>query len=125
MTATEIVRSLRHRGILVVPSGDGRLRYCPREALSEADRDALALHRAAILALLESDPVGWRAAVMATQIRGNGAIPLLFARPGMRLAPGSCYSCGDPRIVDRLRCRPCVAGTIRVLAAAPTAGISA
>ena len=126
MTPAEIVGKLRQRGILVAPSGDGRLRYRPREALSEADREVLAQHRTAILALFKTDPIGWRAAVMATQVRRTGAFPLLLARPGIRFAPGSCCSCGDLLDRDeRHRCRPCLVATVRVLAVAPTAGVLA
>jgi hypothetical protein len=122
MTPAEIVGKLRKRGILVAPSGDGRLRYRPREAPSEADREVLAHNRTAILALFESDPVGWRAAVMTTQVRRIGACPLLLARPGIRVRPGSCCSCGDQLDRDgRYRCTPCVAATVRALAALPAA----
>ena len=125
MTPAEIVGKLRRRGILVAPSGDGRLRYRPRWALSEADRGVLVQHRTAILALFESDPVGWRAAVMTTQVRRTGALRLL-ARPGIRFRPGSCCSCGDLLDRDeRHRCRPCLVATVRVLAVAPTAGVLA
>lgn len=37
MTPGETLGVLNQRGVLVVPSGDGRLRYRPREALSSAD----------------------------------------------------------------------------------------
>ena len=122
MTPAEMLGSLRQRGIQLVPAGDGRLRYRPREALSEADREALVRHRDAIFALLESDPVGWRAAVMTTQVRRTGNIPLLLARPGSKLPPESCCSCGDQLSPDdRYRCTPCVAATVRVLAALPAA----
>jgi hypothetical protein len=109
----------------MVPSGDGRLSYRPRRALSEADRDVLARNRTAILAFFESDPVGWRAAAMATQVRWAIAIPLPIARPGLRFEPGSCCSCGEPRNGRGLRCTPCVAATVRVLGAIPTAGARA
>lgn len=125
MTPAEIVGSLHRRGILVVPTGDGRLRYHPREALSGTERAALARHREAILALFDADPVGWRAGVMAAQVPRTGAIPLLIARPGVRFRAGSCCSCGDPRPVDRYRCAPCAAASIHALAAVPAAGISA
>ena len=120
MTPTEILGSLRQRGVLVVPSGDGRLRYRPREALSGAERAVLERHRDAILALFDADPIGWRAAVMAAQVPRTGAIPLLLARPGIRFPPGSCCSCGDPLKPDvRYRCGPCVAATVAVLDGVP------
>jgi hypothetical protein len=126
MSPAELVGSLRRRGILLVPSSAGDLRYHPRGALSEADREFLAGNRDGILALFESDPIGWRASVMDTQVRRSGALPLFLARPGIRFGPGSCCSCGDPLDHDeRHRCRPCVAATVRVLAAVATAGAPA
>ena len=118
MTPAELVGSLRRRGILLVPAPDGRLRYRPREALSEAERAILARHRDAILALLDSDPTGWRAAVMATQVPRAGVIPLLLARPGVRFPLGACCSCGDPLGPDdRYRCGPCIEAAVAVLEA--------
>ncbi|HVA85013.1 MAG TPA: hypothetical protein VNF73_01720 [Candidatus Saccharimonadales bacterium] len=125
MTPTELLGSLRRRGIQLVPAGDGRLRYRPRAALSEAERAVLVRHRHAILALFDADPIGWRTAVMAAQMARSGAIPLLLARPGIRFPSGSCRSCGDPRPTDRYRCAPCAAAAVRVLAAVPTAGAPA
>ena len=87
MTPAEMVGSLHRRGIDLVPDADGRLRYRPREALSEAERAVVARHRDAILALFEADPIGWRTAVMAAQVPRTGAIPLLLARPGIRFPP--------------------------------------
>ncbi len=116
MTPAELLGSLRRRGILLVPAPDGRLRYRPREALSETERAALAGHRDVILALFDADPIGWRATVMAAQVLRSGPIPLLLARPGIRFPPESCCSCGDPLGPDdRYRCRPCVAAAIAVL----------
>ena len=126
MTPGELLGSLRQRGILLVPAPDGRLRYRPREALSEAERAVLARHRDAILALFDADPIGWRTAVMAARVPRTGAIPLLLARPGIGLARGSCCSCGDQLDHDeRYRCRPCVVANVRVLGAVPTAGARA
>jgi len=120
MTPAELLGSLRRRGILVVPAGDGQLRYRPREALSEAERAVLARHRDAIVALFDADPVGWRAAVMAAQVPRSGAIPLLLARPGIRVPSGSCCSCGDLLGADdRYRCSPCVAAVVAVLERVP------
>ena len=121
MSPAALVGSLRRRGVLLAPAGDGRLRYHPREALSEADRKSLARNRAAILALFEADPVGWRAAIMAAQARRTAVLPVFFARPGVRFALGSCCSCGDPLARDEpYRCRSCVAATVRVLEVVPT-----
>ncbi len=116
MSPAEMVGSLYRRGILLVPAGDGGLRYRPRNALSAAERSDLARHRNAILAVLDADPVGWRAAVMATQVPRTGATSLLLARPGIRFPPKSCYSCGDPLLAaDRCRCGPCVSAVVAVL----------
>jgi hypothetical protein len=116
MTAAELVGSLYRRGILLVPAPDGGLRVRARNALSGAERSDLARHRGAILAVLEADPIGWRAAVMATQVPQNGAIPLLLARPGTRFPPESCCSCGDPLApADRYRCELCVSAVLAVL----------
>ena len=126
MSPAALVGSLRRRGILLAPAGHGRLRYHPREALSQADRAVLARNRAAILALFESDPVGWRAAIMAAQARRTVVLPIFLARPGVRFAPGSCCSCGDQLDRDeRYRCHHCVAASVRVLEVVPTAGASA
>ena len=116
MTASELLGSLRRRGILVVPTGDGTLRYRPREALSAEERAVLARHRDALCGLFDADPIGWRTAVMAAQVPRHGAIPLLLARPGMRFPPGSCCSCGEPLGPDqRSRCRACVTAAVAVL----------
>ena len=116
MTTAEMVGSLYRRGILVVPAGDGSLRYSPRGALSDAERSDLVRHRDAIRALLDADPVGWRAAVMASQVTQGGVIPLLLARPGIRFPLGACCSCGDPLSASyRYRCGPCVSAVVAVL----------
>jgi hypothetical protein len=116
MTPAELLGSLRRRGVLLAPGQDGRLRYRPREALSEAERAFLARNRDAIVALLDAHPVGWRCAVMATQLPRAGGIPLLLARPGVRFPLGSCCSCGDPLGPgERYRCGPCVEAAVAVL----------
>lgn len=119
MTAAGLVASLQRRGVILVPAPDGRLHYRPRDALSPADVTEVARQREAIVAVLERDPVGWRAAVMSTQMARAGAIPLLLARPGSRMPIGSCCSCGDPLGPDdRYRCGPCVEAVIVTLAGA-------
>jgi hypothetical protein len=116
MTLAGLLGSLQRRGIVLVPDANGRLRYRPREALSEAERADLARHRDAIRAVLDADPVGWRAAVMATQVARAGAIPLLLARPGIRFPLGTCCSCGDQLGPDdRYRCKACVDAAVVVL----------
>jgi hypothetical protein len=118
MTPTELLGSLRQRGVLVAPGPDGRLRYHPRAALSEAERAVLARHRDAILAVFDAQPTGWRAAVMATQMPRAGAIPLLLARPGVRFPLGTCCSCGEQLAPDdRYRCGPCADAAVAVLEA--------
>ena len=118
MTPAELPGSLRQRGVLVAPGQDGRLRYHPRTALSEAERAVLVRRRAEILALFDAHPVSWRAAVMATQVPRTGAIPLLLARPGVRFPLGTCCSCGEPLDPDdRYRCGPCADAAVAVLKA--------
>ena len=118
MTPAEMVGSLHRRGITLVPLADGRLRYRPREALTEDERAVLVRHRDEILALFDADPIGWRAAVMATQVPRTGAIPLLIARPGVRFPLGTCCSCGEQLARDdRYRCGPCVDAAVAVLKA--------
>ena len=125
MTAAEIIVALRRRGVLLAPAGDGRLRYRPRDALTATERDDLVRHHEAIAALFNADPVGWRVAVMASQVPQTGAIPLLLARPGIGFPLGSCWSCGNPRPSDRYRCAPCVAATIDAVAATQAVAVSA
>lgn len=116
MTPAEIIVALRRRGVLLAPAGDGRLRYRPRGALTASERAELALHRDGIAALFNADPIGWRAAVMATQTPHTGAIPLLLARPEVPVVAGTCCSCGDPLAPDdRYRCRPCAEAAIAVV----------
>jgi hypothetical protein len=117
MTAAEMVATLQSRGVVLVPTSDGRIHYRPKEALSSSERDALTRLRNAVHAELERDPVAWRVAAMATQLPSSGAIPLLLARPGVVMPMGSCCSCGDPLRPDqRHRCRPCVDAAVRVVA---------
>jgi len=115
VTPLEVLSSLHRRGIILAPSGDGRLRYRPSDALSDEERAELGRHREALLGLLE-DPVGWRVAVMAEQMPSSGAIPLLIARPGVHFPLAGCCSCGDPlESGQRYRCAPCVAAAVTVL----------
>ncbi len=125
MTPAEVIVALRRRGVLLTPAAGGRLRYRPREALTATERNELVRHRNAIAALFNADPVGWRVAVMATQVPQAGAIPLLLARPGIALPPGSCCSCGDPRPFEGCRCAPCVVAAITALAATQAVGVLA
>lgn len=112
--------------MVLVPSSDGQLRYRPQAALSAAECAALAAQREAILECLVADPVGWRAAVMATQIRSGHALPLLLARPGCRFPLGTCCSCGDPLgAPGRYRCGPCTAATFAALEASHWPGRAA
>src|SRR5450759_1045926 len=85
MSPAELVGSLRRRGILLVPSSTGDLRYHPRGALSEADREFLAGNRDGILALFESDPIGWRASRSDRTRTGRGC--RRGCQPGTRGQP--------------------------------------
>lgn len=115
MTPLEVLTALHRRGIIVAPSGDGRLRYRPSDALSAEERAELGRHREALLGLLE-DAVGWRVAVMAEQMPTSGPIPLLIARPGVHFPLSGCCSCGDPLGTgQRYRCGPCVEAVVTVL----------
>ncbi len=125
MTPAEVIVALRRRGILLTPAADGRLRYRPRDSLTATERAELARHLDAIAALFNADPIGWRAAVMVTQVPRAGAVPLLLARPGVAFPLGSCCSCGDPRPSDGYRCAPCVAATIDAVAATQAVAVSA
>ncbi len=116
MTPAEVLGRLRRRGIVVVPAGDGQLRYSPKDLPSSAELAELERCRDAILELLERDPVGWRASVMVRQMTRAGATSLLLARPGIRFPTGTCCSCGDPLSQgDRYRCRPCVEAAVAAL----------
>jgi hypothetical protein len=121
MSPLDLLGSLQRRGVVLVPTGDGRLRYHPREALSADERAEIARYRDLIVERFNADPVAWRVAVMATQFPAQGAIPLLLARPGARFPLGTCCSCGDDLTSnDRFRCRPCVEAVVKVLAGRPT-----
>jgi hypothetical protein len=113
--AGEVLASLHRRGVILVPTPDGRLAYRPRDALSAAERAEISHHREALLGLL-ADPVGWRVAVMAAQVPQSGPLPLLLARPGIRFPLGTCYSCGGPLgPVGRYGCGPCIEAVVTVL----------
>jgi hypothetical protein len=51
MTAADLLADLRRRGVTLAAAGD-RLRWCPREALSGEEREALARHKPELLAIL-------------------------------------------------------------------------
>ena len=111
MDATDVLKGLREKGIVVVPDGD-RLRFRPQHAITPELRTALIEHKVDILRILGHDwdsEVGWRAEAMRPQVPRTGAIPLLLARPGARTAsPGACVSCADPLVEGRVyRCAPC------------------
>ena len=53
MTATEILVELERRGVELIAAGD-RLRFRPREAVSRELVEALARHKAEILAAVQS-----------------------------------------------------------------------
>jgi hypothetical protein len=51
MTASDLLADLRRRGVTLAAAGD-RLRWCPREALSGEEQEALARHKPELLAIL-------------------------------------------------------------------------
>ncbi|MBA3852196.1 MAG: hypothetical protein H0X59_07500 [Chloroflexi bacterium] len=81
MTPAEVLGRLRQRGIVIVPAGDGQLRYSPKDLPSSAELAELERCRDAILELLERDPVSWRAAVMVRQITRVGPLPSYWPDP--------------------------------------------
>ena len=59
----------------------------------------------------------WRVEAMRSQVPVSGGIPLLVARPGTPMQPGSCYSCGAKLESDvPKRCAGCLGAVIAVLA---------
>jgi hypothetical protein len=116
VSPAELVGSLRRRGVVLVPSSDRQLRYRPQAAVSPAESALLADQREAIVDCLESDPVGWRAAVMETQVRSAQTLPLLLARPGLQFSLGRCCSCGDALPAGhRYRCSLCTEAVVLAL----------
>ena len=109
----------------VSASGDTLVVRGPRR-LETVARDLITQKSRVMRALADEEQVSWRVKAMGAQATHKGMLPLLFARPGALLAPGRCFSCGGPvGLVDRYRCRPCIAATVRVLGAVPTAGARA
>lgn len=53
MDARDLLRSLTGRGFIVATTARGTVRVSPASALTEADREALARHKAEVLALLQ------------------------------------------------------------------------
>jgi hypothetical protein len=107
---TDILMELTRLGVVLVVAGD-RLRFRPREAVSEDLRGLILEHKYDLLRLLaaEEAEVRWRVQVMRRQIRPGPIIPFLVARRDFVDAPGRCLSCGDPCGPGRrYRCSPCV-----------------
>ena len=69
MTAEELIRELRFRGVELTVEGD-RVRYRPKQAVPAALQPILLRHKYELLALLSStDPeVAWRADRMRSQV---------------------------------------------------------
>ncbi len=103
-----LVVELRVRGIELV-AHDGSIMAWPPGSLTEAEADAVRLHRAAVLAMLEGE-LSWRLEAMRAQVPASGAIPFLVAQPFSHApGPGSCISCGSPVVpTQRARCRLCL-----------------
>ena len=82
MTAEELIRELRGRGVELTVEGD-RVRYRPKNAVPAELQLILTRHKHQLLALLSStDPeVAWRADRMRSQVPVTGPIPFLVARP--------------------------------------------
>ena len=116
MTAEELIRELRGRGVELTIKGD-RVRYRPKTAVPAELQPILISHKHELLALLSStDPeVAWRADRMRSQVPVTGPIPFLVAR----LAPtgeGQCLSCGGPLGEGHVyRCGPCARAATLVL----------
>ena len=110
-----LVADLRVRGIELVARAGSILAWPPK-SLTEVEVDAVRLHRAALLAMLEGE-LSWRVEAMRPQVTAAGAIPLLVARPFTRApGPGSCISCGSPVLpTQRARCRLCLLAVQLVL----------
>ena len=96
MTASELLMTLRDRGIQLEAQGD-KLRYYPASAVGVELREALAAHKAEVLALLKvnDEEIAWRIKAMIPQIPDTGPIPLLIARAGIETTQGQCVSCGN------------------------------
>ena len=103
-----LVAELRVRGVELV-AHDGSILAWPPKSLSQAEADAVRLHRATLLALLEGE-LSWRVDAMRPQVPVTGPIPFLVAQPFTRASgPGSCISCGSPVVPSqRFRCRLCL-----------------
>lgn len=118
MTATELLQDCARRDIRLQADGPDLIVNAPRRVLTNEVLAALKARKLELLALLAPPPppplspeARWRADAMLLQ-RGDGALPVLVARLGLRCAPGSCFSCGDelaaPPATGRLyRCEDC------------------
>ncbi len=103
--APELARSLRVRGVALAAAG-GALRFFPADALSDAERADLAIHRDALLAVLAEDQAR-RERTMRAQAPEEGPVPFLMVTEGPH-PPGHCASCGAALVPsERYRCGPC------------------
>ena len=117
VSPVEVLTSLHRRGIILAPSGDGRLRYRPSDALSDTERaEARASPRGA------SRPPGgfagccWRVAVMAGQVPPAGGIQAAGRSARRSLPPRRLLLLRRPaQGPTAIRCGPCVAAVVRVL----------
>ncbi len=97
MSADELLIELKARGVSLEVDGD-RLRVdAPKGAVTPELREALAAHKAEVLALLTitEDEIDWRVKAMLPQVPASGAIPFLVARPDSKSEAGYCLSCGE------------------------------
>ena len=116
MTAEELIRELRGRGVELAVEGD-RVRYRPKNAVPAELQPILTRYKSELLALLSStDPeVAWRADRMRSQVPVTGPIPFLVARPAL-VGEGQCLSCGGPLGEGHIfRCGPCAQAATLIL----------
>jgi len=115
-SASDVVAGYRSAGVILMPSYDGRLVVFSATELPPGERQALEECKVAILSALAADPVGWRAAAIAENLRQAARLPAVFARPGQLGHRPSCLSCGEPLSPDeRFHCQACVEAAAQVL----------
>jgi len=119
MGALTLVREARRAGLDVSAAGNTLIVRGPRR-LEPVAQALLARKPSVLRALVEEQSVGWRIEAMKTQAHGTSGPRCLLARPGVRLPPGSCWSCGGAVSTgDGSCCQLCVDATVAVLAALP------
>ena len=108
MTPTDVLRHITEQGVMLVADGD-RLRFRPREAVTDDLRELMVTYKADLLRLLsvEEPEIAWRVQAMRGQYRPGVGFFFLAARREFVDAPGCCLSCGDPLQGRKHRCPPC------------------